>query len=84
MHKMLVRIANGQDLQKQSELSLFYLTRPFWQATSVQNFRTSTIFINFEKKSPCKDYGEMHKLEKNVRKIVLKLVEQKQNARKTE
>ena len=45
---MLVRVANREDpvrllLQKQSDLGLHCLSRPFWQATSVQNFRTLTI-----------------------------------------
>ena len=34
-HKMLVRIANREDPQKQSDLGLLCLFRPFWQATSV-------------------------------------------------
>ena len=29
-------------LQKQSDLGLHCLSKPFWQATSVGNFRTST------------------------------------------
>ena len=29
--------------QKQSDLGLCCLSRPFWQATSVQNFRTFTV-----------------------------------------
>ena len=48
--KMPVRIANREDptlfrlfLQKQSDLGLHCLSRPFWQATSVQNFRTSSV-----------------------------------------
>ena len=32
-------------LQEQSGLGLRCLSRPFWQATNVQNFRTSTIII---------------------------------------
>ena len=48
IHKMLARIANKEDpirllLQKQSDLSLPCLYRPFWQASSVQNFRTFTV-----------------------------------------
>ena len=39
IHKMLTRIANWED----SDLSLHCLSMFFWQATSVQNFRTSTI-----------------------------------------
>ena len=44
IHKMLVRIANREDpdqtLVKQSDLGLGFLYRPFYQATSVRNFRT--------------------------------------------
>ena len=29
-------------MQKQSDLGLHCLSRPFWQATSVQNYRTFT------------------------------------------
>ena len=48
IHKTLVRIANREDLdqisfQKQSKLGLCCLSKPYWQATSVQNFRTITI-----------------------------------------
>ena len=32
-------------LQEQSDLDLRCFSRPFWQATSVRNFRTSTIII---------------------------------------
>ena len=43
---MLVRITNrenpDQTAEKQSDLGLRCLSRPFWQATSVQNFRTFT------------------------------------------
>ena len=43
-HKLLVRIANREDRdQKQSDLGLCCLSVPFWQATSVGNFRTFTI-----------------------------------------
>ena len=38
IQKMLVRIDN----QKQSDLGLCCLSWPFWQATTVQNFRAST------------------------------------------
>ena len=42
--KMLVRIANREDLdQKQSDLGLCCLSVPFWKATSVGNFRTFNI-----------------------------------------
>ena len=48
IYKMLVRIANSEDLdrlllQKQCNLGLHCFSRPFWQASSVGNFRTSTI-----------------------------------------
>ena len=40
IHKMLVIITNREDPdQKQSDLGLSCLSWPFWQATSVQNFR---------------------------------------------
>ena len=50
---MLVRIGNREagtalirmHLQKQSNIGLHCLSRPLWQATSVQNFRTSTVNI---------------------------------------
>ena len=43
---MLVRIANREDLIiLQSDLGLRCLSRPFCQATSVQNFRTFTVII---------------------------------------
>ena len=29
--------------QKQSDLGLYCLSRPFWQVTNVQNFRTFTV-----------------------------------------
>ena len=57
IHKLHVRIATGITLirlilQKQSDLDLHCLSMPFWQATSVQNLRTSTIipqeFLNNE------------------------------------
>ena len=41
-HKMLVRIANKED----PDLGLCCLSRPFWMATSVQNFRTFALFDN--------------------------------------
>ena len=55
IHKILVRIANGKILirlllKKQSDLDLHCLSRAFWQATSIQNFRTVTIctfLLNF-------------------------------------
>ena len=45
---MLVRIAIMEDLdqmKKQSDLGLCCLSRPFWQATSVRNFRAFTVVI---------------------------------------
>ena len=46
---MLARIANGEDpdqtaSEAQSDLGLHCLSRSFWQATRVRNFRTVTIF----------------------------------------
>ena len=41
IHKMLARIANRED--PESDLGLHCLSRPFWQATSVRNFRTFTV-----------------------------------------
>ena len=48
IYKVLVRIANREDpdqtaSQKQYNGGLHCLSRPFWQATSVRNFRASTI-----------------------------------------
>ena len=42
---MLVRIANREDTdqKKQSDLGLRCLSRSFYQATSVGNFRTMTV-----------------------------------------
>ena len=42
--KMLARIANREDPdgKKQSDLGLRCLSRPFWQALSVRDFRTFT------------------------------------------
>ena len=48
IHKMLVRIGKTLIrllLNKQSDLGLQGLSRHFWQATSVLNFRVSTILI---------------------------------------
>ena len=47
---MHVRIGKGKTLirlllQKQSDLYLHCSSRPFWQATSVQNFRTFTVYL---------------------------------------
>ena len=49
---MLVIIANREypdqtASQKQSDLGLHCLSRPFWQVTSFQNFRTFTILPQF-------------------------------------
>ena len=59
IHKMLVRIANRQDpdqtasvrllLKKQSDLGLCCVSGCVWQATSVQNCRTSSVL----KKNMC-------------------------------
>ena len=51
IHKMFVRIQTGKTLislllQKQSDLGLTCLSRPFWLATSVPNFRTFTVRIH--------------------------------------
>ena len=43
MGKTLIRLL----LQKQSDLSLHCLSRTFWEATSVQNFRIFTVIILF-------------------------------------
>ena len=44
IHKMLVRIADREDSDQQSDLGLHCLSRPFkWQATSAGNFRTFTV-----------------------------------------
>ena len=46
IHNVYVRIANGNDPdQKQSDLCLRCLSRSFWQANSVRNFRTLTVSI---------------------------------------
>ena len=39
IHKMVVRIENMEDHDQQSDLGLPCLFRPFWQATSIRNFR---------------------------------------------
>ena len=43
IHKMLIRIANRKDTQKQFDLGLRCLTMTFWQTTSAGNFRKSTV-----------------------------------------
>ena len=42
IHKFFVRVANRED-PDQSDLGLPFLSRPFWQVPSVQNFRTFTV-----------------------------------------
>ena len=42
IHKLLVRIANGISCQT---ASLSHLSRPFWQAASVPNFKIFTVVI---------------------------------------
>ena len=80
IYKMLVRIANREDpdqtrllLQKQSNLGLPYLSRPFWQAASVQNFRIFTI-TSFRY---CETYFSLvfRHLLKLVNTFILKLIE---------
>ena len=45
-HRILVRIANREDPdQTQSDLGLHCSPRPFWQATSIKNFRTYIVYI---------------------------------------
>ena len=46
IHKMLVRIANREDSDETAslDLALHWLSGPFWQATSVQNFGTFTVY----------------------------------------
>ena len=41
MHKMPVRIGNRKDPDQTKQSDLF--AKPYWQATSVRNFRTFTI-----------------------------------------
>ena len=50
IHKMLIRIANREDPdQKQSDVSLSCLSKPFWQTPSVPNFRTFTLINRYRK-----------------------------------
>ena len=42
IHKILARLANRED-PEQSDLSLRFLSRPFWQVTSVRKFRASDL-----------------------------------------
>ena len=45
IHKILVPIAYWEDTdQTASDMCLRCLSMPFWQVTSVQNFRTSTVY----------------------------------------
>ena len=37
---------------KQSDLGLLCLTRPFWQTTSVRNFRTFSVLTVFSAQAP--------------------------------
>ena len=53
-HNILVRIANREDPDRtasedslKSDLGLHCLSRSFWQATSVQNFRIFKHIVNF-------------------------------------
>ena len=50
IHKILEIMQTGMTLirlllQKQSDLGLCYLSRPFWQATTVQNFEYLPIVV---------------------------------------
>ena len=46
IHKLFVRIANREDPdQTASSEAVCFGSRPFWLATSVQNFRTLTVYI---------------------------------------
>ena len=49
IHKFLVKTASREDpdqtLQKQFDLGLSCLLRPFWQGTSVRNFRIFPYFV---------------------------------------
>ena len=45
---MLVRKVNREDPDKQPDLGLCCLSRPFGQATSGQNFRTFTISMGWK------------------------------------
>ena len=54
---MLISIANRKTLirlllKKQSDLGLHCLSRPFWHAASVQNFRTFTFQRYFDFRQP--------------------------------
>ena len=45
IHKMLVRKANMEDSDQTASSVMGCLSRPFWQATSIQNFRPFTIIL---------------------------------------
>ena len=46
IHKLFVRIANREEPDQTASLeAVCFGSRPFWQATSVQNFRTFTVYI---------------------------------------
>ena len=48
IHNKMLVMQNSK--QKQSDLGLHCLSWPFWQATSVQNFRTFTVNIKVDTK----------------------------------
>ena len=43
VHKMLVRIATKETPYQTADLGLPCLSKSFWQANNVQNFRTLTV-----------------------------------------
>ena len=61
IHKILVRIANREDSDQtaSSNLGLPCLSRPFWQATLVPDFRTFTANVNAQVSSEasCLNFG---------------------------
>ena len=64
IHKMLLRIANREDHNQtasleQSDLGLHCLSRPFWKATSTQNFRTITVYIHPNKHNVHKTFQNL-------------------------
>ena len=54
LEKQIGKTLIGLLLQKQSDLGLHCLSRPFWQAASVLNFRTFTVLKNFLLQQTCK------------------------------
>ena len=56
IHKMLFRTANRVDPDQTADLCLpcLFCKRPFWQATSVRNFRIFTVFSDQILQSNCK------------------------------